>query len=70
MSNLDYDSGRPTIGDVEALARFIQGISHAEECARGLAHSRKDERWLVIARALGQIQNKAAQVAHKAMAAN
>ncbi len=68
--SLEYDSGRPTIGDVEALARFIEGTRHAEECARGLAHSRKDERWLVVARALGQIQNKAAEIARRTMKAN
>lgn len=56
---------RTTLGEVELLARFIEAMRHAEESARGMAHSRKDERWLVVARNLALVLAKSTEMARR-----
>lgn len=56
---------RTTVGEVELLARFIENMRHAEDCARGMAHSRKDERWLVVARNLSMVLAKSTEMARR-----
>lgn len=56
---------RTTMGEVELLARFIESMRHAEEAARGMAHSRKDERWLVVARNLAAALTKTTEMARR-----
>ena len=68
---MPYDfAERPSMSEVELLARFIEHARLLEETARGLAHSRKDDRWLKVARLVGQIRDKGAMVANARMTAN
>ncbi len=64
------DRSRTTMSELELLARFQQNMKHAEECARGLAHSRMDLRWLKVADLIDNVRTKAAMVANARQTAN
>ena len=47
----------------EALAIFIEGMRHAEESARVLAHARKQEEWLKVSSLINAVREKATMLA-------
>ena len=52
----------------EAFEHFIEGIRRAEEAARVIAHSRKDERWLWVSNLINEIRIKATSLALRTVA--
>ncbi len=42
----------------ELFTRAIENIQGLRDCYRGLAHMRNDERWLVPARAMEQLEDQ------------
>lgn len=44
----------------ELFARLLSDLGNARDAARGLAHSRKDMRWLAVAGIFDEIKEKAA----------
>jgi hypothetical protein len=64
------DRSRTTMTELELLARFQQAMRDAEECSRGLAHSRMDLRWLKVADLIDNVRAKAAMVANARQRAN
>jgi hypothetical protein len=51
------------IGEREALMRMIEGLRQAEASARVIAMYRRDERWVFIATAIGQMIDKGSVMA-------
>jgi hypothetical protein len=47
------------ITEKELLQRFADGIRQAEECARALAHMRRQESWVRIVGFLETVRTKA-----------
>jgi hypothetical protein len=46
------------------FTRLIDALKVAEDCCRGIAITRADERYMVTAKILGQIQDNAKKLAH------
>ncbi len=49
----------------ELFARLLSDLGNARDAARGLAHSRKDLRFLAIAGLFDEIREKSALLMHK-----
>lgn len=64
-----WNENRTSMTEVELLARYMDLMKQAEDCCRGLAHSRKDERWLKLARLHDEIRNKTILLANRSIRA-
>lgn len=56
-----------TMGEVEALARFIELMKQAEDCCRAIGQFRSDVRWLTVGKLINQVHDKAIGLANSRM---
>lgn len=53
----EFASGNP-LTERELFGRALESIRILRDCYRGMAHSRRDERWLVPARMMEQLEDR------------